>query len=209
MREFTARRDPDTVDEIWMLEHPSVYTLGLNGNPEHLIHPTHVPVVSTDRGGQITWHGPGQLIAYTLIDLRRTKLGIRQLVNLLQNATLEVLKTFGIQGETRADAPGIYVDGAKIASVGLRIIRGCSYHGISLNIDADLGGFTYINPCGFPKLPVTSLARLGAHATVAEVIPPFTVALMDALGFRVASTPCRKLPPLCPSNFLNHHEAFR
>lgn len=185
MREFTAQRGPSTPDEIWMVEHPSVYTFGLNGNPDHLLANTDIPVIHTDRGGQITWHGPGQLIAYTLIDLRRTGLGIRQLVHHLQNAVLDVLKTCGITGETRVQAPGVYVDGAKIASVGLRIVRGCSYHGLSLNVDPDLANFSSINPCGFPGLPVSSTSLLGIHATVTEFIPPLAVALGDALGFTV------------------------
>lgn len=194
MREFTATRVAGTADEIWMVEHPPIYTLGMNGNPDHLLYPTDTPVVQTDRGGQITWHGPGQLIAYTLIDLRRARLGIRQMVNILQNAALDVLMTFGIAGETRAQAPGVYVDGAKIASVGLRVVRGCSYHGMSLNIDADLTGFVSINPCGYPDQPVTSIALLGAHATVSEVISPLAVALGNGLGFPAFETPSLACP---------------
>ncbi len=185
MREFTAARDASTSDEIWVLEHPSVYTLGMNGDPRHLLKPDHTPLINTDRGGQITWHGPGQLIAYTLIDTRRLNLGIRRLVHGLEQSVIEVLRSLGIRGAPRADAPGVYVGGAKIASVGLRISRGCSYHGLSLNVENELGHFAKINPCGYPSLPVTSLARLGVNATTEELAPAVAGSLMACLGFTI------------------------
>lgn len=183
MREFTAVRAPSSPDEIWLVEHPSVYTLGMNGDPSHLLKPDDTPLVKTDRGGQITWHGPGQLLAYPLFDIRRLNIGIRHLVHGLEQSVIELLLALGLRGEARADAPGVYVGGAKIASVGLRISRGCSYHGLSLNVDNTLGHFANINPCGFPDLPVTSLARLGVKATAPELAPALASALMAYFGF--------------------------
>lgn len=185
MREFTALRDTSSPDEIWLVEHPSVYTLGMNGDSRHLLKADATPLVKTDRGGQITWHGPGQLIAYTLLDIRRLDIGIRQLVHGLEQSVIELLLSLGLRGETRADAPGVYVRGAKIASVGLRVSRGCTYHGLSLNVDNALGYFANINPCGFPDLPVTSLARLGVNATAPELGPALAGALMACFGFTI------------------------
>ena len=182
MRDFTARRDSATPDEIWLLEHDPVFTLGMNGAPEHLLVPGAAPLIKTDRGGQITWHGPGQLIAYILLDTRRRHIGIRRLVENLEQAVIALLSTLGIRGVTRQGAPGVYVDDSKIASVGLRISRGCSYHGISLNVNNDLAPFACINPCGFPGLTVTSLASLDVAATPAELTPTLAMALVDALG---------------------------
>jgi lipoyl(octanoyl) transferase len=169
MREFTDTRGEDTPDELWLLEHPPVYTLGMNGDPKHLVQATDVPVIKTDRGGQITWHGPGQLIAYPLLDLKRRGLGIRSLVSALENAVIGLLKQYGIASAARRDAPGVYVDGRKIASVGLRVRRGCSYHGLSLNVNPDLSAFAAINPCGYAGLEVTSLVELGVETRPVEV----------------------------------------
>ena len=160
MRAFTAARDCATPDELWLLEHPPVFTLGQAGRPEHLLNPGEIPVIRTDRGGQVTYHGPGQLIAYVLFDLRRGGIGVKRLVHLLEQAVIDLLAARGIAAAARTDAPGVYVDGAKIASLGLRVRQGCSYHGLALNVAMDLEPFLRINPCGFPGLPVTQLADL-------------------------------------------------
>ncbi len=183
MRAFTLARSANAPDEIWLTQHPSVYTLGLNGNLAHLREPSHIPLVRTDRGGQITWHGPGQLVAYTLIDLKRAGFGIRSLVDRLESAVISTLLPFGIRGERIPQAPGVYIQGAKIASVGLRIVRGCSYHGLSLNIDPDLRPFLAINPCGYAGLTVTSLADQGIRSSVMVLMPSLLLSLMDALGY--------------------------
>jgi lipoyl(octanoyl) transferase len=184
MRDFTDLRDDATLDELWLLEHYPVYTLGLNGDIRHLIKATELPVVQTDRGGQITWHGPGQLIAYPLIDLRRKQLGIRALVTALENSVIGLLKQYGIAAEARREAPGVYVAGRKIASVGLRVRRSCSYHGLSLNVNPDLSAFAAINPCGYAGLEVTSLAELGIEARPQDVAAPLAVEIMQRLSFR-------------------------
>ncbi|MEX2125637.1 MAG: lipoyl(octanoyl) transferase LipB [Woeseia sp.] len=171
MQAFTDERDADTPDEIWFTEHPPVFTLGLSANREHLLAPGDIPVVQIDRGGQVTYHGPGQLMVYPLLDLKRSGLGVRDLVTGLERSVVELVSEFGIEAATRRDAPGVYVDGRKLASVGLRVRRGASYHGMALNVDIDLEPFSRINPCGFQGLEMTDLARLGLHfdlATVAE-----------------------------------------
>jgi lipoyl(octanoyl) transferase len=184
MRDFTEARGEDTPDQLWLLEHPPVYTLGLNGDLRHLIRATDLPVVKTDRGGQITYHGPGQLIAYVLVDLRRKNLGVRSLVTALENAVIGLLKQYGIAAQSRKEAPGVYVDGRKIASVGLRVRKGCSYHGISFNVDMDLAPFAAIHPCGHAGLEVTSLAELGVEARIHDVMAPLSIEIMQNLGFR-------------------------
>lgn len=161
MQRFTDERDADTADEIWYTEHPPVFTLGMNASRDHLIAPGDIPVVQVDRGGQVTYHGPGQLMIYPLIDLKRAKLGVRDLVTALEQCVVDFVARFGIAAASRKDAPGVYVDGRKIASVGLRVRRGASYHGMALNIDVDLEPFSRINPCGFSDLEVTNLERLG------------------------------------------------
>lgn len=152
MQHFTDTRSADTADEIWLLQHPPVFTLGLNGKREHILDPGDIPVVKCDRGGQVTYHGPGQLVAYLLLDMRRHKLGVKALVSKIEQAVIDLLADYQIHGQRREGAPGIYVDGAKIAALGLRIRKGCSYHGLSLNIDMDLEPFSRINPCGFEGL---------------------------------------------------------
>lgn len=164
MRRFTRARSPGTCDEIWLLQHPPVFTLGQAGRREHVLDPGDIPVVQSDRGGQVTFHGPGQLVAYLLLDLRRRRLGIRQLVDLIEQAVIAVLADYGVRGETRDEAPGVYVGEAKIAALGLRVRGGCSYHGLSFNIDMDLSPFTRINPCGYEGLCTTSLRDLVPHA---------------------------------------------
>lgn len=161
MQAFTDTRGPDTPDQLWLLEHPPVFTLGRNGKREHLIDPGQIPVVQVDRGGQVTYHGPGQLIAYGLIDLRRRRLGVQSLVHMLEQAVIDLLAAHGVTGERRHKAPGVYVDDCKIAALGLRVRRGCSFHGLALNVDMDLTPFTRINPCGYAGLQVTQLRDLG------------------------------------------------
>ncbi len=169
MQDFTATRDGQTPDEIWLLEHPPVFTQGLAGRPEHLLRDAGVPLVRTDRGGQITYHGPGQVIAYLLLDLARRGLKVRELVARIEQATIDLLASLGSEGQRLAGAPGVYVGGAKIASLGLRVKGGCSYHGLSLNADMDLSPFAAINPCGYPGLRVTQLRDLGLRSDPAEV----------------------------------------
>ncbi|MGZ8250360.1 lipoyl(octanoyl) transferase LipB, partial [Methylomagnum sp.] len=159
-----------------------VYTLGMNGDLRHLVQATDVPVVKTDRGGQITWHGPGQLIAYPLVDLRRRNLGIRAMVTALENAAIGLLKQYGIAAVARKDAPSVYVSGRKIASLGLRVRRGCSYHGLSLNVNPDLPAFAAINPCGYAGLEVTSLAELGVEARICDVMAPLAGEILKQLA---------------------------
>ncbi len=160
MKEFTLSRSPETKDELWILEHKPVFTLGQAGKPEHILNPHQIPVVKSDRGGQVTYHGPGQLVIYLLIDVRRNKLGVRHLVDLIEESIISVLAEYQIVGEVRKGAPGVYVDGKKIAALGLRIKQGCSYHGLSFNINMDLKPFTFINPCGYEGLETTQLADL-------------------------------------------------
>jgi len=160
MREFTSTRDNNTNDEIWLLQHPPVFTLGLNGKPEHILNAGDIPVVKCDRGGQVTYHGPGQLVVYTLLDLKRLKLGIKQLVTRLEQAVIDTLSMQQINAGRKPNAPGIYVDGAKIGALGLRVKRGCSYHGLSLNVSMDLEPFSRINACGFEDLESVQLKAL-------------------------------------------------
>jgi len=183
MRGFTAGRDADSKDEIWLLQHPPVYTLGLAGRDEHGPR-THngIPLVRTDRGGQITYHGPGQWIAYTLLDLRRRKLGIRPLVRKLENAVIALLAGYGISACGRADAPGVYVGDAKIAALGLRVRNGCCYHGLSLNVDMDLTPFQVIDPCGYAGLRTTQLRDLGITDTFEQVGDHLTDCLVNELS---------------------------
>lgn len=181
MQDFTAQRASDTPDEIWLLEHPPVYTQGQAGKAEHLIAATEIPVIPIDRGGQITYHGPGQVVAYVLVDLRRRGYGIRELVSRMEQAVIDLLAAHGVTAERRSGAPGVYVKGAKIAALGLRVKRGCTYHGLALNVDMDLSPFAAINPCGYPGLAVTDCRRLGAALTVAEA----GQSLVEALRHRM------------------------
>jgi lipoyl(octanoyl) transferase len=160
MQRFTAQRDTDTHDEIWLLQHPPVFTLGLNGKRVHLLNPGDIPVVICDRGGQVTYHGPGQIVVYLLLDLRRRRLGVRDLVTRLEQAVIDLLTSHNLSAARRAGAPGVYVDNAKIAALGLRVRRGCCYHGLSLNVNMDLEPFTRIDPCGHHGLVITQLSAL-------------------------------------------------
>lgn len=182
MQAFTARRAGDTRDELWFLEHPPIYTLGMNGRREHLLAPGDIPVVHVDRGGQVTYHGPGQLVVYPLVDIRRLKLGIRELVCALETAVIRTVADWGIEAFGRRDAPGVYAGGRKLASVGLRVRRGSSYHGLALNVAMDLAPFRRINPCGYPGLEVTQLADLGGPRDLFAVADRLAPNLCAALG---------------------------
>ncbi|VWX61696.1 lipoyl-protein ligase [Burkholderiales bacterium 8X] len=164
MQAFCEERDRSTADELWLLEHPSVYTLGISGGAQHLHDPCGIPVVASDRGGQVTWHGPGQLVAYALLDLRRSGLGMGALIQLLEQAVVRTAARWGIEAAARRDAPGVYVGDRKLASIGMRLRRGCTYHGIALNVSNDLAPFAQIDPCGHPGLQMTRLADLGGPA---------------------------------------------
>ncbi len=181
MQQFTATRTSDTADEIWLVEHPPVYTLGLNGKREHLLESNGIPLVPTDRGGQITYHGPGQLIVYLLADLRRLQLGPRQLVSILEDAMIATLAQYGIAASARVEAPGVYVGARKIGSVGLRIKKGCSYHGLSLNNNMDLSPFHSINPCGYAGLSVTQLSDIGVDILTDELAVPVVHEIIKAI----------------------------
>ncbi len=169
MRRLSDMRGPATPDELWFLQHPPVYTLGMAGRAEHVLDAGQIPVIKTDRGGQVTYHGPGQLIVYALIDLKRKGLGIKKYVGLLEQAVLDLLHELGRAGRRRAGAPGVYVEDKKLAALGLRVRRGCCYHGLALNVDMELAPFRGINPCGYPGLAVTQLSELGVALTPSEV----------------------------------------
>ena len=182
MQDFTARRDAATPDELWILQHPPVYTLGVAGKPEHLPRVDHgIPVVRSDRGGQVTYHGPGQLVIYLLLDMRRRGLSVRPLVRMMEQAVIDVLAVFGIAAHGRNDAPGVYVGEAKIAALGLRIRNGCCYHGLALNVDMDLSPFDAINPCGYPGLAVTQTRDLG----ITEALDALSGRLVEHLLLRL------------------------
>jgi lipoyl(octanoyl) transferase len=189
MREFTDLRQADTPDEIWYLQHPSVFTMGLNAKAEHLLNPRDIPVINIDRGGQVTYHGPGQLIAYLLLDLNRLNIGVKQLVFAMEQSIIDLLSDYDITAERLHGAPGIYVAGAKIAALGLRIRRGFSYHGLALNIDMDLEPFTQINPCGYAGMPVTQLATLAkqdSDTRISHVQQLLHTHLLHNLGYNEA-----------------------
>ncbi len=183
MRAFTEGRDAATLDELWWVEHPPVFTQGLAGKAEHLLAPGDIPVVQVDRGGQVTYHGPGQLVVYCLLDVRRLGLGVRALVTALEQAVIELLAAHAIAAQTRPAAPGVYVADAKVASLGLRLRQGRSYHGLSLNLDMDLEPFTRINPCGYPGLRVTQLRDLGVELTLDAAAGELLPRLGHKLGY--------------------------
>lgn len=188
MRSYTEARDRSSADQIWYLQHPPVYTLGLNGKRHHLLNRTDIPVVPVDRGGQITYHGPGQLMAYLLIDINRLNIGIKDLVAAIEQAIIDYLLELGINAERKAGAPGIYVAGAKIAALGLRVKKGRTYHGLSFNVDMDLSPFADINPCGYEGMPVTQLADLLGDSclSMAEVKSALHTHLCRQLGYNAA-----------------------
>ncbi|MEM7764864.1 MAG: lipoyl(octanoyl) transferase LipB [Pseudomonadota bacterium] len=181
MQAFTDTRDDSTADKLWFCEHPSVFTLGMAASREHVLAPGDIPLVAIDRGGQVTYHGPGQLMIYPLVNVRRAKLGVRGLVSGLENAVIDYLASLDVEAASRCDAPGVYVDGKKIASIGLRIRRGCCYHGMAFNIDMDLEPFQRINPCGFSNLEVIDLRSLGITQRTETVAAALTPRLNQAL----------------------------
>jgi lipoyl(octanoyl) transferase len=183
MQRFTDERNAATPDEIWFLEHPPVFTLGMNASAAHVLAPGDIPVVQIDRGGQVTYHGPGQLVVYPLVDLRRAKLGVRDIVTALEKSVIQMAAEFGITAEARREAPGIYVGGKKLGSVGIRIRRHSSYHGLAVNVNLDLEPFQRINPCGYQGLEMTQLAQLGGPGTVEGAADALEPHLLRALGF--------------------------
>lgn len=169
MQDFTAQRDAATPDELWLVEHPPVYTLGQAGKAEHLLHVTDIPLVKIDRGGQITYHGPGQVVGYLLLDLHRRGLKVREMVTLIEQALIDCIADYGLDARRKDGAPGVYIDDAKVAALGLRVKNGCSYHGLSLNVDMDLTPFTWINPCGYSGLQTIQLKDFGVTEGPDEV----------------------------------------
>lgn len=188
MQRFTNERTPDSADQIWLLQHNPVFTQGQAGKAEHLLMPGDIPVVQTDRGGQVTYHGPGQLIGYLLLDVRRLGIGVRELVSLIERSLIELLASYGVSAAARPDAPGVYVDGAKIASLGLRIRNGRSFHGLALNVDMDLQPFRRINPCGYAGLAMTQLRDLIGPVDFDEVRGRLREQLVRNLGYAEQKT---------------------
>jgi lipoyl(octanoyl) transferase len=184
MQNFTAQRTLETQDEIWLLQHPPTFTQGQAGKPEHLINANGIPVIKIDRGGQITYHGPGQIIAYLLLDLRRWKINVRDLVRLMEQAVIDLLAGYSIIAHGRVDAPGVYVGDAKIAALGLKIRNSCCYHGLSLNVNMDMTPFLYINPCGFQGLRVTQLRDFGIHNSISDIEKQLSQKLLLQLELR-------------------------
>ena len=182
MRDFCDSRTVDTADELWLLQHSPIYTLGQAGRAAHLLRNNGIPLIKSDRGGQITYHGPGQIIAYLMLDLRRKPWGARQLTQKMQTAVINLLQDYGVVGEMREGAPGVYVGGAKIAALGLRVRRGCTYHGLSFNADMDLSPFADINPCGYAGLPITQLSALTTISSVAAVAENLARHLQRTVG---------------------------
>ncbi len=197
MQRLTDARGPDTPDELWLVEHDPVFTLGQAGKPEHVLAPGDIPVLQVDRGGQVTYHGPGQIVAYPLVDLRRLGLGVRELVCRIEQAVIDVLADLGIAAARRDGAPGIYVDGAKVMALGLRVRRGCSFHGLAFNVAMDLEPFQRINPCGFQGLEVTTVLDLGGPGDPAVLKPALVQALSRTLGLAAEFSP--DAPDLAPS----------
>lgn len=181
MQDFNTGRNSKTVDEIWLLQHPPVYTLGQNGKPEHLLNKNNIPLIHIDRGGQITYHGPGQLVIYCLLDLGRLGYGIRDLVTRCEQSLIQLLVNYNIEAESRPKAPGVYVNQEKIAALGFRVKRHCTYHGLAINVDMDLQPFNDINPCGYPNLNVTQLKDLGVSDTVQQVMEKLKPLLVNNL----------------------------
>lgn len=188
MSDFTNQRTPETTDQLWLVEHPPVFTQGQAGKAEHLLFPGDIPVVQTDRGGQVTYHGPGQLVAYPLLDLRRLKIGVRDLVTALEQTIVATLAHYGIESAAKPDAPGVYVNGNKIASLGLRVRRGCSFHGLALNVDMDLAPFLRINPCGYQGLTMTRISDLIPECpALVQVQQQLVAELAGKLGYETCT----------------------
>jgi lipoyl(octanoyl) transferase len=184
MRDFTDTRQPVTADELWVLQHTPVYTLGKNGKAEHVLDPAGIPVINSDRGGQVTYHGPGQIVVYTLLDLKRLDIGVRQLVTILEQSIIDLLAGYGVESRARTDAPGVYVNNAKIAALGLRVRKGCCFHGLAFNVDMDLEPFSRINPCGYEDLEVTQLKNLLTDIDIDSVTDALLQILMKKLGYK-------------------------
>ena len=185
MHQFTQNRNPHTVDQFWLVEHPPVFTQGQAGKVEHLLQSTHIPVMQSDRGGQITYHGPGQLVVYLLVDLRRRKYTVRALVDAIEQSVVRLLSLYQVQAYAKPKAPGVYVEQAKIAALGLRIRRGCSFHGVALNVAMDLSPFKLINPCGYAGLKVTQCTDVGGPATLEETAQKLVPLLAEQIGYTV------------------------
>ena len=196
MRDFTDQRNAETTDELWLLRHQPVFTQGQAGKAEHILDPHQIPVIQTDRGGQVTYHGPGQLIAYPLLDLSRRSLTIRSLVTTLEQSIIDLLSQFNLQATAQPQAPGVYVDNNKICSIGLRVRRGCSFHGIALNVDMDLTPFSYINPCGFRGLTMTQLSHYAPGVDCEAIIPRLIDAFIRHFGYTQAQELTHELPTL-------------
>ncbi|MND66457.1 Octanoyltransferase [compost metagenome] len=188
MRRFTDERDAQTADEVWLVQHPAVFTQGQAGKAEHLLLPGDIPVVQVDRGGQVTYHGPGQLVAYLMLDVRRLGFGVRDLVSRIERSLIDLLGSYGVEAAAKADAPGVYVDGAKIASLGLRIRNGCSFHGLALNVDMELAPFQRINPCGYAGLAMTQLRDHAGPIEFAEVSARLRAQLVKHLDYAEQTT---------------------
>jgi len=184
---FTDARTESTPDEIWLLQHPPVFTQGLAGKAEHVLNAGDIPVIQADRGGQVTYHGPGQLVAYLLFDLRRLNIGIRQMVRLLEQSVVDLLAEYAIVASGRCDAPGVYVNDTKICSIGLRVRKGCTYHGIALNVTMDLEPFCRINPCGFKQLQMTQISQWVSEIKIPDVMPVLVQCVQRSFGFKTAS----------------------
>ncbi|EOX9111654.1 lipoyl(octanoyl) transferase LipB [Providencia rettgeri] len=185
MHQFTEERTENTCDEVWLVEHPRVFTQGQAGKAEHVLAPGDIPVIQSDRGGQVTYHGPGQQVMYVMLDLKRNKIGVRELVTALENTVVNTLAHFNIAAYPRPDAPGVYVNGDKICSLGLRIRQGCSFHGLALNIDMDLEPFNRINPCGYSELKMTQVSDLAPKVSLFDVQPVLIGQFCDTLGFHI------------------------
>ncbi|PZQ18808.1 MAG: lipoyl(octanoyl) transferase [Rhodanobacter denitrificans] len=196
MRRFTDARDEDTPDELWLLEHDPVFTLGQAGRDEHVLAPGDIPVVRVERGGQVTYHGPGQIVGYPLIDLRRLGIGVRDLVCRLEQALIDTIGHWNIEAVRRPGAPGVYVAGAKIAALGLRVRRGCTFHGLAFNVDMDLEPFRRINPCGYQGLAVTQMLDLGGPGSLAAVEDVLVAELAGQFGFAPVPAAAELFPPV-------------
>lgn len=183
MRDFTDQRNENTQDEIWVVEHPPVFTQGQSGKPEHILNAGDIPIIQVDRGGQVTYHGPGQLVIYPLVDLKRKKLNVRETVTILEKSVIELLREFDILATSQCKAPGVYVNEKKICSLGLRIRRGCSFHGLALNLDMDLEPFSRINPCGYPELKMTQLSDFIRPVDIKQVGQKLIGHLIRNLGY--------------------------
>ncbi|TFZ37944.1 lipoyl(octanoyl) transferase LipB [Pseudomonas syringae] len=188
MKRFTDERGREAADEVWLVQHPPVFTQGQSGKPGHLLLPGNIPVVQVDRGGQVTYHGPGQLVAYLMLDVRRLGFGVRDLVTRIENTLIALLADYGVKAAAKADAPGVYVDGAKVASLGLRIRNGCSFHGLALNVDMDLEPFRRINPCGYAGLAMTQLSDQAGQIEFSEVSARLRAQLVKHLDYAEQAT---------------------